>query len=196
MPSATWRAEIVEGRAGRERPRCRRAAVTPAPASGGRSRPALPLSNEARCRARLSGEFDGPIERSSTSDPAQILTAITSGIVRARRVAVQGSSLRYDRARCARLARVRLPCKPQVLSVRETLTASRASAAFWQLRDGRKTRHICRITRWRCAAVANFQRIGVPYVQAPGAGDWLPLWTTRSRMSGRTATILPEDTRQ
>jgi hypothetical protein len=33
--------------------------------------------------------------------------AITSGIVRARHGAVQGSALRSDRARCARLARVR-----------------------------------------------------------------------------------------
>ena len=35
-----------------------------------------------------------------------IQTAITSGIVRARHDAVQGSPLRSDRAHCARLARV------------------------------------------------------------------------------------------
>ena len=35
-------------------------------------------------------------------------TAITSGRMRARRVAVQGSPLRSDRALCARLARVRV----------------------------------------------------------------------------------------
>lgn len=54
------------------------------------------------------------------------LTAITSGSMRTRRVAVQGSALRSDRALCARLA----PCQSAswtivVFGERETLTAPR-----------------------------------------------------------------------
>jgi hypothetical protein len=46
-----------------------------------------------------------PIQRQMHS---AIQTSITSGIVRARHDAVQGSPLRFDRAHCARLARVTL----------------------------------------------------------------------------------------
>jgi hypothetical protein len=50
--------------------------------------------------------------------------AITSGSIRARRGAVQGSPLRSDRALCARLARASVASWMVVaVSERETLTA-------------------------------------------------------------------------
>ena len=51
-------------------------------------------------------------------------TAITSGKMRARSVAVQGSPLRCDRALCARLARVIVTSwTAGIVGERETLTA-------------------------------------------------------------------------
>jgi hypothetical protein len=66
----------------------------------------------------------GPVSVSQHVILANGLTAITSGRMRARRVAVQGSALRSDRALCARLARVGVASgTPVIVGERETLTA-------------------------------------------------------------------------
>lgn len=75
-------------------------------------------------------------------------TAIMSRSMRARRVAVQGSPLRSDRAPCTRLARVRFASWMIVaFGERETLTAPRRARSVRHLRDGRKIGHQRGITR-------------------------------------------------
>jgi hypothetical protein len=74
--------------------------------SGGRSRPAVSMSDEAREQPPSSGGFAGNSTHSFSLAGADGPTAITSRSMRARRGAVQGSPLRSDRALRARLARV------------------------------------------------------------------------------------------
>ena len=78
---------------------------------GGRSRPAVSMSDEAREQRPRPADLPEPAGAVSVWQDvinADGLTAITSGSMRTRRVAVQGSALRSDRALCARLARVRV----------------------------------------------------------------------------------------
>jgi hypothetical protein len=93
----------------------------------GRSRPAVSMSDEARVQSSPPANppenrhrFDVRFDAGS----GFTWTAITSGSVRARRGAVQGSPLRSDRALCARLARVGVASwRAVAVSERETLTA-------------------------------------------------------------------------
>lgn len=88
-----------------------------------------------RCPVRRPDEADGPTilpepagTRSVSRHVIRVddLTAITSGSMRTRRVAVQGSPLRSNRVLRTRLARVRVGSWTTVVSSeRETLTAPR-----------------------------------------------------------------------
>jgi hypothetical protein len=95
-----------------------------------------------------------------------------------RRTRFSGA-LRPRALRAARACQFR-PARLWGFGVRETLTASRPSAAIWQLRDGRKTRHVCRVTRWRCAARRQPPTNRRTRCAAPCVDDLLPLWTTRA----------------
>lgn len=103
------------------RSRCPRAGVND-PGVARPVRPEAPLCgvvHAPRCRCPMRRVCSRPRPANSPEKPASVRarfdvvpgftqTAITSGSMRARRSAVQGSPLRSDRALCARLARVRV----------------------------------------------------------------------------------------
>lgn len=95
-------------KAGRERPRCRVADAAPGLCPVG-----VVHAPQRRCPMRRASSRTRPADFTGPSGPVSVsqhvilangLTAITSGSMRARRGAVQGSALRSDRALCARLA--------------------------------------------------------------------------------------------
>ena len=161
---AMWSAGFPDGEGG----------VTPRHLPSGSFTPAVSVC-EAHCDVRLSGESAGGAVRRFCVRCAPIQTAITSNRGRPT-----------PKVRCAppRIARgSRLPvssCKAWGVGVRETLTASRPSAAIWQLRDGRKTRPSRPSRDGDAQPVVNLQRIGVLDVQTPCAGNRFPPWTTRA----------------
>jgi len=92
-------------RAGRERPPCRVAGAAPRPLSVG-----VVHAPQRRCPMRRASSRPRPADPPETALTGSVSqnviradgsTAITSGRMRARRVAVQGSPLRSDRARRA-----------------------------------------------------------------------------------------------
>ena len=133
--------------------------------------PRVPVRGGARvvldCPENLQDRA-GRWDADSASGCAAIQTAITSGIVRARHDAVQGSPLRSDRAhsRAARACHFR-PARALGVGVRETLTAPRPSAASGnyvmagRLRPSRASRD------GDAQPLVDLQRIDVLNVQHP-----------------------------
>ena len=163
----------------------RAASVAPLPGLRGRSGPACPVRGGASvtpyCPEHLRDRAGRSDADSGVKGAMRLRRPSRPESVRTRHDAVQGSPLRSDRAhsRAARACHFR-PARRWGVGVRETLTASRPSAAIWQLRDGRKTPPFSRVTRWRCAARRHLQRINGTNVQHPARDDRFPPLTTRA----------------
>ena len=142
----------------------------PGPCPWGSFTPRVSMSGEAREWSSIVRRICRTERADRTLMSAAVAlcdsTAITSGSMRARRVAVQGSPLRSDRALRARLARVSLVLDDCGVRVRETLTAPRR-ARIWQLRDGRKSGPSGASRDGDAQAISEVQRIDVLDVQHP-----------------------------